>query len=170
MKHRFTASFLRSLKKDGLPILKINLLSTLSFNVLIDTSIQHNLIESSFIYLEVNEDYDTYFEDENYQGNFIPSEVNICLFRDYFEKLGTHEIIGKDGVIQTVDKLNFNFEFKGEKYSEIVSVVDLYHDYNTRYHIKKGLIDVVLGSDFLVKHNWIIDYKNKVISIKKKIL
>ena len=170
MKQKLTASILKGLKRDGLPILKINLLSTLSFNVLIDTSIRHNLIESSFIYLEVNEDYDTYFEDENYQGNFIPSEVNICLFRDYFEKLGTHEIIGKDRVIQTVDKLNFNFEFKGEKYSEIVSVVDLYHDYNTRYHIKKGLIDVVLGSDFLVKHNWIIDYKNKVISIKKKIL
>jgi len=170
MKQKLTASILKGLKRDELPILKINLLSTLSFNVLIDTSIRHNLIESSFIYLEVNEDYDTYIEDENYQGNFIHSEVSICLFRDYFEKLGTHEIIGKDRVIQTVDKLNFNFEFKGEKYSEIVSVVDLYHDYNTRYHIKKGLIDVVLGSDFLVKHNWIIDYKNKVISIKKKIL
>lgn len=164
MKYKFTTSIKRSLKKDGLLILKINLLRDLSFNVMIDTSVKYNLIESNFIYFQVNEDYDTYFEDQNYQGNFIPSEINICLFKDFFEKLGTHEIVGDDGVIQIVDKLNFNFEFKGEKYSEIVSVVDLYHGYNKRYHIKKGSIDVVLGSDFLAKHNWIIDYKKLTLS------
>ena len=161
MKHKFTASILRGLKKDGLPMLRINLLRTLSFDVLIDTSIRHNLIESNFIYYQVNEDYDTYYEDENYQGNFKQSEVYICLFKDFFEKLGTHEIVGKNGVKQTVDKINFNFEFKGEKYSEIFSVVEFY---NTRYHIKNKNIDVVLGSDFLVKHNWIIDYKKLTLS------
>jgi hypothetical protein len=159
MKNNFSVSILKGLNKDGLPLLRINLLRSLCFNVLIDTSSRYNLIDPSFIYFEVDEDFYTCFEE--YPSNI--RKPKMYMFKDFFDKLGTHEITGKDGVKKIVDKLNFSFEFKGEKYSEIVSVVDLYHDYNTRYHIKKGYIDIVLGADFLVKHNWIIDYKKKVI-------
>jgi len=163
MKHKFTASILKGLKYDGLPILKIKLLRDLSFNVLIDTSISYNLIDPDFIYFEVKDDYYTYFEDENYIGNAIPSTVNMYLFNDSFKKLGTHELTDKNGAKNTVDKINFNFEFKGEKYSELFSVVELFKNNNELYKIKNGYIDAVIGTDFLSKYNWIIDYKKKVI-------
>jgi hypothetical protein len=160
MKHNFSVSFANSLKKDGLPIFKINLLRTLSFNVLIDTGIKHNLIDPSFIYFQVYEDYDTYIEDENYIGNTTPNHNYVYLFKDFFEKLGTHEVIGKNGIKQYVDKINFKFEFKGETFTDLFSVVEI----NSTHYFSKGRnIDVVLGTDFLIKHNWIIDYNKKVI-------
>ena len=155
MKYKFTASILKGLKNNGLPILKIKLLRDLSFNVLIDTSISNNLIDPSFIYFEVKDDYYTYFEDENNMGDAIHSTVNMYLFKDSFEKLGNHEITEKDGAKNTVDKINFNFKFKGEMYSEPFSVVELFKNNNTLYKIKNGYIDAVIGRDFLSKYNWL---------------
>ena len=161
MKHYYSTSIAKGLKKHGLPMLRIKLLRTLCFDVLIDTSIKHNLIEPNFIYFQVNEDFYTCFED--YPDDVIKPKMH--LFKDSFEKLGTQEIIGKDGVKQTVDKLNLNFEFKGEKYSDSFFVT-LFK--NTGYNIQNGNIDVVLGIDFLSKYNWIIDYKKKVIYTPRK--
>jgi len=160
MKNYYSTSIAKGLKKHGLPMLRIKLLRTLCFDVLIDTSIKHNLIDPNFIYFEVRDDYYTYFEDENYIGNSIPSTVNMYLFKDFFEKLATQEVIGKDGVKQSVDKLNFKFEFKGETLTDLFSVVEIN---STPYFSKGRNIDVVLGTNFLMKYNWIIDYKKKVI-------
>jgi len=160
MKNYYSTSIAKGLKKYGLPMLKINLLRELSFNVLINTGIRYNLIDPSYIYFKVNEDYDTYIEDENYIGNTTPNLNSVYLFKDFFEKLGTQEILGKDGVKQSVDKLNFKFEFKGETLTDLFSVVEI----NSPHYFSKGRnIDVVLGTDFLIKYNWIIDYNKKVI-------
>jgi len=160
MKNYYSTSIAKSLKKHELPMLRIKLLRTLCFDVLIDTSIKHNLIDPNFIYFEVKEDFYTYVEDENYIGNSTPSIGNMHLFKDFFQKLSIQEIIGKDGVKQSLDKLNFNFELKGEKYSDSFFVINLN---STSYNIPNVNIDAVLGTDFLSKHKWIIDYKKKVI-------
>ena len=141
----------------GLPILKINLLRSLCFDVLIDPSISYNLIDPNFIFFEVDEDFYTCIDGS--PDTLLKPKMH--LFKDFFEVIVSNEMIGKDGVIQTVDKINFNFEFMDESYSEIYSVVELK---NTRYNNKNVSLDVVLGSDFLLKHNWIIDYKKLTLS------
>lgn len=154
---KFIVSIAKALKKHGLPMLRIKLLGTLCFDVLIDPSISYNLIDPNFIYFDVDEDFYTCID--GHPDTLLKPKMH--LFKDFFEIIGSHEMIDKDGAKQTVDKISFNFEFKDESYSEIYSVVELK---NTSYNIKNVSIDVVLGSDFLLKHNWIIDYKKLTLS------
>ena len=147
--------------KQGLPLLKINLLRTLSFNALIDMSISHNLIDSNFIFFKVDEDFYTCI-DENTDASPKPK---MYLFKDFFKKLGTYEITGKDEVKQTVDKIEFNFKLQDKSYAEIFSVIEFNQSF---YNTKDVNIDVVLGSDFIIKYKWIIDYNKQAILIPKK--
>ncbi len=143
---------------EELPLLKLKVLEEFTFRALIDTSIKHNLIDPTFIYFEVDEDYYTCLEENEYP--YFLAKPKMYLFKDQFEALGTHKMVIRNDVKQTVDKLNFNFEVNGKKYSDIFSVFKLNE---SLYRVEDVLIDIVLGTDFLINNNWVIDYKKKVI-------
>lgn len=145
-----------------LPLIKLKVLERLSFIALIDTSIKHNLIDPNFIYFEVDEDYYTCFEEKEYP--YFLAKPKMYLFKDHFEALGTHKMVIRNGVKQTVDKLNFNFEVNGKNYSDIFSVVQLNQ---LLYKTKDFLIDIVLGTDFIMNNNWVIDNKKNVINVSE---
>jgi len=160
MNEYFSLSISKGLEKHGLPMLKINLLRTLGFDVIIDMSIRDNLIDPNFIYFEVDEDFYTCM-DEDVDSSLKPK---MYLFNDFFRKLEVHTIIRKDGVKQRADKIEFTFKLQGESYTDIFSVIKLQA---SLYRLKDVNIDVVLGSDFILKHKWSIDYNKKAVLIPK---
>lgn len=162
MNEYFSLSISKSLEKHGLPMLKINVLRTLGFDVIIDLDIRDNLIDPNFIYFEVDEDFYTCLDDD--VDSYLKPKM--YLFKDFFKKLEVHTIIRKDGVKQRADKIEFTFKLQGESYTDIFSVIKLHP---SLYRLKDINIDVVLGGDFIARHKWIIDYNKQAVLIPKNI-
>ena len=141
----------------------------MGFTFLVDTSYKYNLLTSCFVDF-FHEEYPASREKIEFHERLnlhFPSTENpiktpLYLFRDVFQKReGVKRIKCKNGAIMGYESTIFNFEYNGKAYSEL-----FYIDLNlcSYYTSQEKMFSGVLGTNFLKKHKWIIDFNKLEIN------
>lgn len=148
----------------------------MNFSFLIDTSIKYNLMEPCFLEL-FHEEYpplplpllverqrivDEYKKLSDDAFPILPNGMPDYLFLGVYNEVGTRKIRCKDGVSRLTKTVQFNFDIKDESYSELFCIDKSLCTYFT----KKNQVVAILGTEFLSRHGWIVDFKNKTILTK----
>lgn len=127
---------------------------SVGFNFLLDTSIKYNLLAHCYVdFFTIEPSSDT---DECFAGIPIPS------LDDVFEHIGNKKIRCKDGINRVLDMVKFNFDYEDRAYSEIFYIDSSICTSFTKKMHASG----ILGTDFLKKHKFTIDFNNMTITRK----
>lgn len=141
----------------------------MGFTFLLDTSYKYNLLTSCFVDF-FHEEYPPSQEriefhkrlKSHFSTTDSPIEIPLYLFRDVFQKReGIKRIKCKNGAIMGCESTIFNFECNGKAYSELFYIDLSLCSYCTS---KEKIFSGVLGTNFLKKHKWIIDFNKLEIN------
>lgn len=135
----------------------------IGFTFLVDTSYKYNLLTPCFIdfFHEKHPPSPKMIESHEWLNlNFPtpekPIKTPLYLFREVFQKReGIKKVRCKNGVIMGCESTILKFEYNGKPYSELFYIDQSLCSYCT---IKKNKFSGVLGTNFLKKHKWIIDF------------
>lgn len=123
-----------SINKTGLPLIVVSVLNK-NICLLIDTGSTINLLEKRLF---------EHFKDK----------ITVC---------SNSELIGIDGIKKSAEKVNLNFTFEDKEYSAQFTIFDTtlaFHQIEKDSNIQ---IHGIIGNEFLVENEWIIDYEKKCI-------
>lgn len=123
-----------ALSKTGLPLIAVSIYNK-NICLLIDTGSTMNLIDK-----KVHE-----------------------YFKDKISVVSSSELIGIDGIKQSAERVNLNFTFEDTQYSTQFTIFDtslVFHQIEKDSNIQ---IHGIIGNEFLVENEWIIDYEKKCI-------
>lgn len=144
----------------------------MGFTFLVDTSSKYNLLAPCFMDF-FHEEYpaspETVESHEWLNLNFPtpedPIKTPLYLFTDVFKrKQGIRKIKCKDGINRGCGSATLKFEHNGKTYSEL-----FYIDQSLCSHCTpKSQISGILGTGFLKKHKWIIDFDKQTIYTKNE--
>ncbi|WP_320974158.1 hypothetical protein [Dysgonomonas capnocytophagoides] len=137
----------------------------MGFSVLVDTSYRYNLLAPYFIdffhekhpaspkTIEFHE-----WLNFNFPTQEAPIKTSLYLFEDIFQKQeGIKRIKCKDNISRGCESVIFNYEYNGKAYSELFYIDQSLCSYNV------SKISGILGTNFLKKHKWIIDFNKQEI-------
>ena len=141
----------------------------MGFTFLVDTSYKYNLLTSCFVDF-FHEEYPASPEriefherlNLNFPTTENPIKIPLYLFQDIFQKReGIKRVKCKNGAIMGCKSTIFNFEYNGKAYSEL-----FYIDPSLCFYCpsKQNMFAGVLGTNFLKKHKWIIDFNKLEIN------
>lgn len=140
----------------------------MGFTFLIDTSSEYNLLTpclTDFFYEEYPPSQQKIELHDWINSNFpIPEEpiqTPLYLFADVFQrKESIKKIKCKDGINRGCELVALKFEHDNKSYSEL-----FYIDHSLcSYCTSKNKIAGILGTNFLKRHKWVIDFKNQEIN------
>jgi len=140
-------------KYIGLPLIFFNLNNKgFGFYFLIDTSIRKNLIDPCFYKEWIDYTPSPATSDDPNSGLAyypgIPPPPH--------EKVGTKRVMCKDGVRKVCEVVKLHFTIEGKEYSEQFALDSSLCRY---FHFKKSKFAAgVLGTEFLKKHKWVLDF------------
>ena len=89
-------------------------------------------------------------------------------FKDIVEPIGDYCISGIDGTKHKVDVVTLPFSFEGQSYNPnfcVKPLLEAFKDIETESGIQ---VHGLLGTDFLVKNKWILDFDKLIIMTLKK--
>lgn len=141
----------------------------MGFTFLVDTSYKYNLLTSCFVDF-FHEEYPAspeWIESHEWLNSHFPTSEDPIktppyLFRDVFQKReGIKRIKCKNGAIMGCESTIFNFECNGKVYSELFYIDPSLCSY---CNSKEKMFSGVLGTNFLKKHKWIIDFNKLEIN------
>jgi hypothetical protein len=99
--------------------------------------------------------------------SLIDSNV-IEYFKDIATPVGDYNISGIDGTKHKVDVVTLPFSFEGQSYNPnfcVKPLLEAFKDIETESGIQ---VHGLLGTDFLVKNKWILDFDKLIIMTLKK--
>ena len=148
------------------PIILIKI-KGMGFTFLVDTSSKYNLITpcfADFFHEEHPASPETVEFHEMLNLNFptpeAPIQTPLYLFEDVFQKKkGIKKIKCKDGINRGCESVTLKFDCDGKAYSELFYIDSSLCSYCT----SKNTISGILGTEFLKKHKWIIDFNKREI-------
>lgn len=127
-------AFSFSMNKTGLPLIVVSMYNK-NICFLIDTGSTINLLN--------NQVYDH--------------------FKDKIPIVSDAELIGIDGTKQSVERVIVDFTFEDKVYSSTFTIFDATLAFK-QIEVDSGIqIHGILGNEFLVENEWIIDYEKKCI-------
>lgn len=141
----------------------------MGFDLLLDTSVKHNLIDPGFLEFWFKEDYppiphELILENQRKAEEFwrecrdpfasLPEGMNYYPFYGIYEEVGVKKIRCKDGRIRTTQTIHFNFEIEGKSFSELFCVDESLWPYFT----KNNQVVAILGTDFMTKHSIMLEF------------
>lgn len=141
----------------------------LGFTFLLDKNLKNNLLSPHLIDF-FHEEYPASPEkieshewlNLNFPAPEDPIKNPLYLFQDVFQKReGIKRIKCKNGAIMGCESTIFNFEYNGKAYSELFYIDPSLCSYCS---FKEKMFSGVLGTNFLKKHKWIIDFNKLEIN------
>ncbi|EHP51226.1 hypothetical protein [Odoribacter laneus] len=153
---------MRKYKSQPFRLIKIK---NIAFSFLVDTDCKYNLLTPCFVDF-FSEEYPPSYEtiefharlNLNFPTQEAPIKTPLYLFEEVFQKRkGIKRIKCKDGINRGCESVICNFEYNGKAYSEL-----FYIDQSLCSHCtsKEKMFSGILGTAFLKKHKWIIDFEN----------
>ena len=141
----------------------------IGFTFLVDTSCKYNLLAPCLVDF-FHEEYPASQErikshewlNLNFTSPEAPIKTPLYLFREVFQKReGIKKVRCKNGVIMGCESTILKFEYNGKTYSELFYIDQSLCPYCTS---KEKMFSGVLGTNFLKKHKWIIDFNKLEIN------
>lgn len=142
----------------------------IGFTFLIDKKIKYSMISPTFLNF-FKEKYPP--TEEEYQANqmavekimreskdafpILPENLKQYFFKDVYKITGCKVVRCSNNKLRKCKSIIFNFEYNGKAYSEL-----FYIDQSLCSHCtsKEKMFSGILGTAFLKKHKWIIDFEN----------
>ena len=136
------------------------------FTFLVDTSCKYNLVTPCFVDF-FHEEYPPSQERLEYierVNSHLPEEhpmrMPLYNFVDVFHRgKGVKKIKCKDGINRGCESITLEFVCNGKSYSELFYIDQSLCSFCTPKNQLSGL----LGTEFLKRHKWIIDFNNLVL-------
>lgn len=144
----------------------------IGWTFLVDTSYRYNLIRPctvDFFYEEYPPSQETIkfheWSNLNFPTREEPVQIPLYFFEDVFRiKKGIKNIKCKDGINRGCESVMLKFECDGKTYSDLFYLDQSLCNYCTPKNKTAG----ILGTDFLKKHKWIINFNKLSIYDKDK--
>lgn len=123
-------------------------------------SLDYGLSKSQLplILVEVKDKYLSFILDTGSTCSLIDSNV-VEYFKDIVEPVGDYYINGIEGTKHKVDMITLPFTFEGQTYKPKFCVKPLLNAFKGIEDESGIQIHGLLGTDFLLENQWIIDFK-----------
>lgn len=124
-----------------------------------------NKTKLPIIPVEIEGKYLCFIIDTGSTCSLIDSNV-VEYFKNIITPVGEYNVSGIDGTKHKVDVVTLPFSFEGQSYSPKFCVKPLLLDAFKGIEAESGIqIHGLLGTDFLMKNKWIIDFDKLMIKI-----
>lgn len=129
-------------------------------------SLDYGLSKSQLplILVEVKDKYLSFILDTGSTCSLIDSNV-VEYFKDIVEPVGDYYINGIEGTEHKVDMITLAFTFEGQTYKPKFCVKPLLDAFKGIEDESGVQVHGLLGTDFLLENQWIIDFKELNIQI-----
>lgn len=119
------------------------------------------------IVIQINQQYLCFLLDTGSNKNLIDQRV-FEYFKGYFETVGNGSIFGLDGNKTETPIVKLDFNFESNTYSAKFSVIDLEKSFGTIEKESEIQIHGILGNEFFIENEWIIDFVNLNLIINQE--